>query len=144
MYITFYQIVSTLPFILADVDFPDVYDRLMSAVSVVNLAINQESIASCSAGSKYDYVTTLVVGTTYPIVIVLLLWLCCQMHLKCVFGRNDSMLNLQQVADKGKVTSGYKKAVLVLTFLILPSGVYVCKLAVCNPNPSPNRKVSMH
>ena len=125
VYFTFYQIVSTLPFILADVDFPDVYDRLMSAVSVVNLAINQESIASCSSGAEYDYVTKLVVGTTYPMVIVLLLWLCCQIHVWYTFGVSSGMLSVQQMNDRRAVTLRYKKAVLVLTFLILPSGMYV-------------------
>ena len=126
VYITFYQIVSTLPFILADVDFPDVYDRLISAVSVVNLAINQESIVSCSSSAHYDYVTKLVVTTTYPMVIVLLLWLCCQIHLCCALGVGDNTLMNQQQNKtiKEKVMLGYKKAVLVLTFLILPSGMY--------------------
>jgi len=86
VYITFYQIVSTLPFILADVDFPDLYDRLLSAFSVVNLAINQESIVSCSSGSQYDYVTKLVVNTTYPFVLVMLLFLCYHFHVWYNFG----------------------------------------------------------
>ena len=123
VYITFYQIVSTLPFILADVDFPDVYDRLISAVSVVNLAINQESIASCSSGSGYDYVTKLMVRTTYPIVLVLLAWLCCQIHLRCVLGADNKMLSIQQMHKKQDIALRYKKAVMLLTFLILPSGM---------------------
>ena len=126
VYITFYQIVSSLPFILADVDFPDVYDKLMSAVSVVNLAIDQDSIVTCSSGSQYDYVAKLVVTTTYPIVIVLLLGLCSRVHVWYAF-RGDSTSN-QQVSEQGNIFLKYKKAMLVLSFLILPSGMYV-KLA---------------
>ena len=130
VYFTFYQIVSTLPFILEDVDFPDVYDRLISAVSVVNLAINQEAIVGCSSSAQYDYVTKLVVSTTYPMVIVVLLWLCYRIHLWFKFSSrgshssdncNRSNSN-QQMIDKRNISLGYKNAVLVLSFLILPSG----------------------
>jgi hypothetical protein len=122
VYFTFYQIVSTMPFILADIDFPDVYDRLMSAVSVVNLAINQESIASCSSDGQYDYVNKLVIDTTYPIVIVLLLWLCSRAHVKYVFGEDDSSLDSQRRI----ITSKYAAGMLFLAVLILPSGMVVC------------------
>jgi hypothetical protein len=118
VYFTFYQIVSTMPFILADIDFPDVYDRLMSAVSVVNLAINQEAIASCSSGAQYDYVTKLVVATTYPIVIVLLLRLCSHVHVQYVFGEDDDTLTNQ----RRRIALKYEEAMLVLSVLILPSG----------------------
>jgi hypothetical protein len=121
VYFTFYQIVSTMPFILADIDFPDVYDRLISAVSVVNLAINQEAIASCSSGAQYDYVTKLVVATTYPIVIVLLLMLCSYAHVQHVFGADDGTLNGQ----RRRIALKYEEAMLVLSVLILPSGMYV-------------------
>ena len=119
VYLTFYQILSTLPFILAEVDFPDVYDRMMSAVSVVNLAINQESVVSCSSGAQYDYVTRLVVKTSFPVVIVLLLWLCCQIHMWYICRVDDST-----GCNRGSIALKYRKAVLVLTFLILPSGTY--------------------
>jgi hypothetical protein len=119
VYVTFYQIVSTMPFILADIDFPDVYDRLMSAVSVVNLAINQEAIASCSSGAQYDYVTKLVVATTYPIVIVLLLWLCSHAHMRYACGADDDTLTNQ----RRRIALKYEDAMLVLSVLILPSGM---------------------
>ena len=122
VYFTLYQIVSPLPFILADVDFPDVYDQLMSAVSVVNLAINQESIVSCSSSSHYDYVTKLVVSTTYPVVLALLLGLCCRVHWGRVLGTHDSADSTEGMAKKLKIALRYKNAVLVLTFLIFPSG----------------------
>jgi hypothetical protein len=123
VYFTFYQIVSTMPFILADVDFPDVYDRLMSAVSVVNLAFNQEAIASCSSGAQYDYVTKLVVGTTYPIVIVLLLRLCSYVHVQCVYVTDDGTL----IGKRRSIALKYEKAMLILSVLILPSGM--CNVA---------------
>ena len=123
VYFTFYQIASTMPFILADVDFPDVYDRLMSAVSVVNLAINQEAIASCSSGAEYDYVTKLVVGTIYPMVIVLLLWLSSHAHRRYVCGPDDG----SSLSDQRNIIAlQYETAMLVLSVLILPSGTYAC------------------
>jgi hypothetical protein len=118
VYFTFYQIVSTMPFILADVDFPDVYDRLMSAVSVVNLSVNQEAIASCSSGAQYDYVTKLVIDTTYPMAIALLLWLCSRAHIRYVFGADDETLSSQ----RRRIAAKYEEAMLMLSVLILPSG----------------------
>jgi hypothetical protein len=122
VYFTFYQIVSTLPFILADIDFPDVYDRLMSAVSVVNLAINQEAIVSCSSSAQYDYVTKLVVATTYPIGIVLILGLCSYIHMRYIHGDDSGSASSEQLMEKRSILLRYKEAVLVLSFLILPSG----------------------
>jgi hypothetical protein len=121
VYITFYQIVSTLPFILAEVDFPDVFDELMSAVSVVNLAINQESIVTCSTAAEYDFVARLVVATTVPVAVVLVLWVCCQAHMRCVYG--GDVMSEERALQKRKTASNYKKAVLVFSFLILPSGM---------------------
>jgi len=120
VYITFYQIVSTLPFILADVDFPNVYDEVLSAVSVVNLAINQEDIVRCTSSANYDYVVKLVVSTSFPLVCVLLLWLCSLVHISYVVG-NESDDKDENKMIKHRITSKYMKAVLVLSFLILPS-----------------------
>jgi hypothetical protein len=133
VYFTFYQIVSTMPFILADVDFPDVYDRLMSAVSVVNLAINQEAIASCSSGAQYDYVTKLVVATTYPIVIVLLLRLCSFVHVQYVFEADEATLT----SRRRRIALKYEEAMLVLSVLILPSGM-CCVIACVILRPTSN------
>jgi hypothetical protein len=113
--------VSTMPFILADVDFPDVYDRIMSTVSVVNLAINEEAIVSCSSAAQYDYVTKLVIGTTYPMAIVLLLWLCCRVHLRYVCGVDNS----SRIDQRKEIVLKYEEAVLVLSIVILPSGMFL-------------------
>jgi hypothetical protein len=136
VYITFYQIVSTLPFILADVEFPDVYDTLMSAVSVVNFAINQDSIVSCSLDSEYDYVTKLVISTTFPMVCAVLLWVCSRVHVAYIKSASGGSGDGGESGSRGvgeermgrdmKVLSNYKKAILVLSFLILPSGMSRC------------------
>ena len=91
----------------------------MSAVSVVNLAINQEAIASCSSGAQYDYVTKLVVATTYPIVIVLLLRLSSYAHVQYVYGADNNSLTSQ----RRRIALKYEQAMLVLSVLILPSGM---------------------
>ena len=118
VYITFYQIVSEMPFILSDVDFPNIYDRIVSAVGIVNLEINQESVARCSSSSDYDFVTELVISTCYPIVLTLLLFVACHIHvhwIKCKNTANDDSV-------QNTISLRYKKVVLVLSFLILPSG----------------------
>jgi hypothetical protein len=141
VYITFYQIVSTLPFILADVEFPDVYDTLMSAVSVVNFAINQDSIVSCSLDSEYDYVTKLVISTTFPMVCAILLWVCSRVHVAYIKSASGGSGDGGESGSGGvgeertgrdvKVLSNYKKAILVLSFLILPSGMSRCCMDMC-------------
>lgn len=121
VYFTFYQIVSTIPFILAGVDFPDVYDHLMSAVSVLNLSINQESVVNCSSSAQYDYVTRLVVGTIYPIIIAILIGMCCNAHLWYLH-RNSVSDSRDIELQKRNISLGYKGTVLLLSFLVLPSG----------------------
>jgi hypothetical protein len=133
--------VSTLPFILADVEFPDVYDTLMSAVSVVNFAIDQDSIVSCSLDSEYDYVTKLVISTTFPMVCAILLWVCSRVHVAYIKSASGGSGDGGESGSGGvgeertgrdvKVLSNYKKAILVLSFLILPSGMSRCCMDMC-------------
>lgn len=122
VYITFYQIVSSLPFILDDVDFPNVFDEILSAVSVVNLFISQETIVTCSSSSEYDYVTKLVVGTTVPIVVAMMLGICCFIHLHCVHMTQEGQAGNEKLT---LIASKYKKAALILSFLVLPAGARV-------------------
>ena len=123
VYITFCQILCSMPFVLADVDFPNVYSKLISALSVVNLTVNQEAIVSCSSSAKYDFVTELVVGTTFPLVLVLLLWLGGRVHIGLMYGVDDNNMSDERVSDKKKTSSKYGVAMLALSFLILPSGM---------------------
>jgi hypothetical protein len=122
VYITFYQIVSTLPFIIDDVDFPDVYEKLMSSLSIVNLGIYQESVVSCSSGADYDFVVKLVVSTTVPVICMSLLWLCCRIHLSIIY-KSENCGSEDHRNAQSTIISKYVKAMLLLTFLILPAGI---------------------
>ena len=122
VYITFYQIVSTLPFIIDDVDFPDVYEKLMSSLSIVNLGIYQESVVSCSSGADYDFVVKLVVSTTVPVICMSLLWLCCRIHLSVIY-KSENRGSEDHRSAQSTIISKYVKAMLLLTFLILPAGI---------------------
>ena len=119
VYITFYQILSALSFVLADVEFPDVYSILVSVVSVVNLNINAGSLVTCSGSSQYDYVVQLVISTTYPIVFILLLMLMCQVHIWLTSARTRREIRSCQ--------SIYIAILLIFIFLILPSGMTSCE-----------------
>ena len=118
VYITFYQILSALSFVLDEVDFPDVYTMLVSIVSVVNLNINASSLVTCSGSSQYDYVVQLVISTTYPLVFILLLWLCCQVHIRISKAKTPREVKSCQ--------SVYISILLMFVFLILPSGELIC------------------
>ena len=118
VYITFYQILSALSFVLDEVDFPDVYTMLVSIVSVVNLNINASSLVSCSGSSQYDYVVQLVISTTYPLVFILLLWLCCQVHIR--------ISKAETPREVKSCQSVYIAILLMFVFLILPSGELIC------------------
>lgn len=123
VYVTFYQIVSTLPFILDDVDFPKVYDIIVSAFSIVNLSVNQESIVRCSTSAQYDYVTKLVVGTAVPLVVSLIIGVVGFIHLRCFRGADSSNVSHDSSRNR-RIQSQYKKAVLLLSFLVLPAGAH--------------------
>jgi hypothetical protein len=104
VYITFYQILSALSFVLADIDFPDVYAYLVSVVSIVNLSVNAGGLVTCSSDSQYDYVVQLLITTLYPVVFIFILWVCCQVHIHIKCGKKDNITNASKQTEIQKLS----------------------------------------
>jgi hypothetical protein len=112
IYITLWQIVSIMPFAL-DLQFPDVYSAILAALRAFNIDVSRSVLVTCSTGSSFDAIDTLVVDTLYPVVVVVLLWFIHWIHLHKMQGHNQDTVAL--------VGANYHKAFLVFTYLILPS-----------------------
>jgi hypothetical protein len=72
IYVTLWQIVSIMPFAL-DLRFPDAYTVIVSALNAVNIHVSRSSLVSCTSGHSYDAIDSLVVDTTYPVVVAVII-----------------------------------------------------------------------
>jgi hypothetical protein len=110
--VTLWQIVSIMPFAL-DLRFPDAYTVIVSALNAVNIDVSRSSLVSCTSDHSYDAIDSLVVDTTYPIIVAVVIWLAHLLHLYLTQNSNAS--------SAAVVKTNYHKAFLVFTYLILPS-----------------------
>ena len=108
IYITLWQIVSILPFTL-NLSFPNVYSVIAGALGVFNLNISTSSLVTCAANDSYDAIDSLVVDTSYPIVVVGILWVIFKAHVW-----------LTSCEDSSALAARYFNIFLVFTYLILP------------------------
>lgn len=111
IYITLWQIVSLLPFAL-NLDFPNVYSAIASALNVFNLNVSTSSLVTCGADDGYDAIDALIVDTVYPIVVVILLRICEAIHVW--------IKSSDDVRMKSNISARYFNIFLVFTYLILP------------------------
>jgi hypothetical protein len=111
--ITMWQIVSIMPFAL-DMKFPDVYTLIVTELNIFNIDVSRSSLVSCTAGYSYDAIDSLVVDTTYPVIVAVIIWLAHSLHLALKQSRSCSTTDATLKAN-------YHKAFLVFTYLILPS-----------------------
>jgi hypothetical protein len=136
VYVTMYQILSTLPFVL-DLTFPSPVSVFISALNFINISIAGSSIVSCSAYS-YDFIDSLLASTIYPIVVVALLFTIRWIHIRIIRLRwkrqraacedaggepqSPSPAHGHEVDNHiSNVSSTYFLIFLVFTYLILPS-----------------------
>lgn len=112
IYVTLWQIVSIMPFAL-NLRFPDAYTAIVSVLNAVNIDVGRSSLVSCTSGHSYDAIDSLVVDTTYPMVVAVIIWLAHLLHLYLTQNSN--------VSSAAVVKANYHKAFLVFTYLILPS-----------------------
>lgn len=108
IYVTLWQIISILPFTL-NLNFPNIYSAIAAALSVVNLNISTSSLVTCAVDNSYDAIDSLVVDTSYPVVVVGVLWVLFRAHLWMKAGENSSAL-----------AARYFNIFLLFTYLILP------------------------
>ena len=114
VYITYFQILAALPHIL-EIDFPDSYSRIMSALSILNLEIVQSSMVSCSSSNAPDHIDILYIETIYPFMLALVIYGVATLH---VFISNQR--NALSRAEIMKIRSTYVAILLTVTYLILP------------------------
>jgi hypothetical protein len=119
IYVTFYQILSALPFIIA-VDFPNLVLHVADAVDFVNIGFSGRTIATCSnQDATYDAISMLYIHCAYPIVGVLLLYLVGQFHVYFKYGA--SKRSAQQKLSIIELRATYVTLTFLWIYLLLPS-----------------------
>jgi predicted outer membrane repeat protein len=125
VYITMYQILSVLPFVL-DLAFPSPVNLIISGLNFINISLSNSSVVSCSTES-YDFIDSLLVDTIYPIVLVVILFCVQSIHITLIRRRHQALPLSQShcVLENrlSNISSTYFTIFLVFTYLILPSVV---------------------
>jgi hypothetical protein len=120
VYITLYQILSALPFVL-DLQFPSPVNSIIYALHFINISISGSAVMTCSASSSYDFIDSLVVETTYPMVFVLLLFSIQWIHFRIIRYRRRKESHAIVEDHISSLSSSYFFIFLLFTYLILPS-----------------------
>jgi hypothetical protein len=110
VYVTVYQIISMLPFVL-ELQFPPSNSGIMSVLDVLNLDFASHSAFSCSSPTDFDFVDSLVIRTAFPVVLVAAVMLAQQIHIR---------VKASQPEDIPIIKASYFKIFLLFTILILP------------------------
>jgi hypothetical protein len=110
--VTMWQIVSIMPFAL-NLKFPDAYTAVVAALDAFNIGVSRSSLVSCTSGYSYDAIDSLVVDTTYPVIVAVIIWLAHLLHL--------NLTQIRSTALDAMVKANYHKVFLVFTYLLLPS-----------------------
>lgn len=119
VYITLYQILSALPFVL-DLEFPSPVNTIIYALSFINISISSSAVMTCST-SSYDFIDSLVVETAYPIVFVLFLFSVQWIHFRIIRYRLREETHTVVEGHISSLSSTYFFIFLLFTYLILPS-----------------------
>lgn len=119
VYITMYQILSCLPFVL-DFVFPNPLDKIASTLRVLNISISRSSSVSCSNNS-IDFIDILIIDTCYPLGVLLLVWICQRIHIIII--NNSKYTNRKERKEDYilRLSSYYFKGMLIFIYYILPS-----------------------
>jgi hypothetical protein len=81
IYLNIYQILIVLPRVL-DLTFPPTYTAILTSFSFLNLRLSQALQLSCSSTAyQFDFIDALIIDTTYPIALVLLVLFVQSCHL---------------------------------------------------------------
>jgi predicted outer membrane repeat protein len=147
VYVTMYQILSVLPFVL-DLAFPSPVTVIISGLNFINLSISGSTMVSCTAQS-YNFIDSLLFDTIYPIVVSSLIFAVRWIHIQvlrfrhrrkasdpegsegpddCQGEKGEKPENLP-IASRSienhisNVSSTYFSIFLIFTYLILPSVV---------------------
>ena len=120
IYVTFYQILEILPFVL-DLTFPQFYNAIGSLMSILNLDVTFNILAAseCSKTNNYnhDFIDRLIVSTTYPFIVLALVQLILFLHIRLRQRKLGKASSHDMVLN---ISANYKKLSLVFISVILP------------------------
>jgi hypothetical protein len=121
MYITFFQVVSSIPSVLNFDDFPAGFKRRMLELSsVANIGISRSVFFSCFLGSSFDFIDRLLMDTIYPVVVMLLFIAIYHIHIFAKFGIGASDYSPATKTKAVTIRDKYVEFFLFFTYLILP------------------------
>ena len=119
IYITFYQILEILPFVL-DLSFPSFYNVIGSMMSLLNLDFSSDmlSASKCSNSDKnFDFIDRLLFSTIYPFGVLLLARLVLFLHIFFKRHQTAEVVSSDMVLT---ITAKYQKICLVFMSIVLP------------------------
>ena len=112
IYISFFQILSVLSYVL-DFRFPDIFNHIVNVFrAFVNLSISGSTVVNCSMGNNFDYIDKLLFDTIYPLVVVVIIFAVCCIHL--------SRIPTSKTERLESVRAIYTFAFLLFLYMILP------------------------
>ena len=138
-YLTFFQVVSSIPSVLNFDELPEEYRQVFSQVSaVVNLGVSRGALCSCFFGTSFDFIDKLFMDTLYPAALLLLFVAAFHLHIFIKFRRwfppstpIASVVTLASLSAEEAlaseqraivyIRSKYIEVFLFFTYLILPS-----------------------
>ena len=124
MYITFFQVVSSIPSVLHFHDFPDnFHQRMLELNSVVTIGLSRSAIFNCLFSWSFDFVDQLLLVTIYPAVVMLMFVAVYHVHVRLKLGRVVSAAAATYHAEAAVVRAKYVEIFLLFIYLILPSTV---------------------
>lgn len=124
IYVTFYQILEILPFVL-DLSFPSFYNAVASMMAILNLDFSTDTLSAsdCSntLNTKHDFIDKLLFSTIYPFVVVGAICIVYYVH---VYSRKrTSAAQGEDLSrdDVWTIYSKYQKICLIFISLTLPA-----------------------
>jgi predicted outer membrane repeat protein len=119
VYMTLYQILSVLPFVL-DMTFPNPLSFFIASWKFLSGTMSDSTLPACNAHS-YDFIDSLVVETLSPLVVTLLIFATRGLHI--IYSRRSKESSTEPTPPDAipKIKANYFMIFLLWTYFILPS-----------------------
>lgn len=120
VYTTLYQILLSLPFVL-DLNFPVAYTSITSIFSILNWNLMFDFGNNCMY-ETLNYIDTLVITTTLPIIVACFLYLARFIHIKYYMSKSSNTIDKTSITNHlVSIRNTYFFIFLLFTYLILPN-----------------------
>ena len=122
VYISFFQILSTIPSVLSFDELPEVHRNQLAALDAAfNIGISRSAIYACLSGAKLDFIDRLLMDTIYPMVVLVLFICVYYLHVTVKLKVNPPLPPSSDSTAFTSLRSKYVGVFLFFTYLILPS-----------------------